>query len=189
MPAMVDPGVYPAGLVDYLLVEDRVVCEIIADGTHVHPLLVEQALRCKTPDRLAWVTDSNFGAGLPPDEYDAPGWGPVVVGHPNHGVRLRDRGLVLAGSALTPIDGFRNAIRLFGRDLAVASRLCSATPARLLGLNKGTLDVGRDADIIVLDAGLDLLFTIVAGEIVYGGPDPCRSDRRDQRSDEAPGDR
>jgi N-acetylglucosamine-6-phosphate deacetylase len=178
VPAMVDPGVYPAGLVDYLLVEDRVACEIIADGTHVHPLLVEKALRCKTAERLAWVTDSNFGAGLPPGEYDAPGWGPIVVGHPNHGVRLRDRKL-LAGSALTPIDGFRNAIRLFGRDLAVASRLCSATPARLLGLNKGTLDVGRDADIIVLDAGLGLLFTLVAGEIVNCRPGPCRSDRSD----------
>ena len=171
VPEMVDPGVYPVGLVDYLLVEDRVACEIIADGTHVHPLLVEQALRCKTPDRLAWVTDSNFGAGLPPGEYEAPGWGSIVVSHPNHGVRLRERG-VLAGSALTPIDGFRNAIRIFGRDLAVASRLCSATPARLLGLNKGTLDVGSAADIIVLDAGLDLLFTIVAGEIVYFRPGP-----------------
>ena len=168
MPAMVDPGLYPAGLVDYLLTEDRVVCEIIADGTHVHPLLVEKALRCKTPDRLAWVTDSNFGAGLPPGHYDAPGFGPIIVNEPNNGVRLRDRG-VLAGSALTPIDGFRNGIWLFGRDLATASRLCSATPARLLGLNSGSLDLGRAADVIVLDAGLDLLFTIVAGEIVYRG--------------------
>ena len=42
VPEMTDPGVYPVGLVDYLLVEDRVTCEIIGDGTHVHPLLVEK---------------------------------------------------------------------------------------------------------------------------------------------------
>ena len=44
LPVMTEPGAYPAGLVDYLLVEDRVTCEIIADGTHVHPLLVEKGL-------------------------------------------------------------------------------------------------------------------------------------------------
>lgn len=47
-----DPGVYPAGLTDYLLLEDRVACEIIADGTHVHPLLVEKTLRCKPVEKV-----------------------------------------------------------------------------------------------------------------------------------------
>ncbi len=164
---MVEPGVYPAGLVDYLLVEDRVAAEIIGDGTHVHPLLVEKALRCKTASRLAWVTDSNFGAALPPGEYEAPDWGWIVVDGPNNGARLRDRGRVLAGSALTPIDALRNLVRLFGRDLATASRLCSTTPARLMGLNKGEIAAGRDADLIIIDQGLDLLCTIVAGEIAW----------------------
>ena len=172
LPPMVDPGVYPVGLVDYLLTEDRVTCEIIGDGTHVYPILVEKALRCKTPGRLVWVTDSNFGAALSPGEYNAPGWGWIVVDGANHGARLRDQQMVLAGSALTPIDAFRNAMRLFHRDMATASQLCSGTPARLMGLNKGEIAAGRDGDLIILDAELNLLHTIVAGQIAYAASEP-----------------
>ena len=161
-------GVYPHGLVDYLLIEDRVKCEIIGDGTHVPHILVEKAFRCKTPDELVFVTDSNFGAGLPPGQYDAGGsWGRIQIDGPNNGARMVDRDMGLAGSALTPIDGFRNAIRLFNKSIGVASRICSRNPARLLGLNKGEIAPGRDADLIVLDKNLDLCYTLVAGEIVY----------------------
>jgi N-acetylglucosamine-6-phosphate deacetylase len=171
VPEMTDPGVYPAGLVDYLLVEDRVTCEIIGDGTHVHPLLVEKAFRCKPKDRLAFVTDSNFGAGLPPGRYTLPGsWGNVVISGPNDGVRQVDRDMGLAGSALTPIDGFRNVIQLFHRNIATASRVWSGTPARLMDLNKGEIAVGRDADLLVLDERLEVLHTIVRGETVYSAP-------------------
>jgi len=163
-----DPDVYAPGLVDYLLVEDRLVCELIGDGTHVDPMLVEEALRCKPPQGVVFVTDSNYGAGLPPGRYTLPGeWGDVQVGSPNDGVRLPDRDMILAGSALTPIDSFRNVLRLFGKELATASRVWSANPARLLGLNKGELAVGRDADLIVLDRELELLSTIAGGQVVY----------------------
>jgi N-acetylglucosamine-6-phosphate deacetylase len=163
-----DPDMYAPGLVDYLLIEDRLTCELIADGTHVDPVLVEEAFRCKPPSGLVFVTDSNYGAGLPPGRYTLPGdWGDVQVGEPNQGVRLPDRGMILAGSALTPIDSFRNVLRLFGKDLATASRVWSANQARLLGLNKGEIAAGRDADLIVVDAQLELLCTIAAGKIVY----------------------
>jgi len=161
-------GVYPYGLVDYLLIEDRVKCEIIGDGTHVPSLLVEKAFRCKSPDGLVFVTDSNFGAGLPPGQYEAGGsWGRVQIDGPNNGVRMVDRGMGLAGSALTPIDGFRNAIRRFNKSIGVASRVWSRNPAHLLGLNKGEIARGRDADLIVLDDNLILQYTIVAGQIVF----------------------
>jgi len=169
-----DPDIYAPGLVDYLLIEDRLVCEIIGDGTHVDPMLVEAAFRCKPPEALVFVTDSNYGAGLPPGRYTLPGdWGEVQVGSPNDGVRLPDRDMILAGSALTPIDSFRNVIRLFGRDLATASRVWSANQARLLRLNKGEIAVGRDADLIVLDPELELLCAIVAGRIVYRRRSPA----------------
>jgi N-acetylglucosamine-6-phosphate deacetylase len=161
-------GVYPHGLVDYLLIEDRVTCEIIGDGTHVPELLVEKAFRCKPHDRLVFVTDSNFGAGLPPGQYEAGGsWGLVQINGPNNGVRMVDRGMGLAGSALTPLDAFRNAIHLFHKSMVVASQICSLNPARLMGLNKGEIAPGRDADLIVLDADLELHKTIVAGQIIY----------------------
>jgi N-acetylglucosamine-6-phosphate deacetylase len=75
--------------------------------------------------------------------------------------------MTLAGSALTPIDGFRNAIHLFGKDMATASRVCSRTPACVMGLNKGEIAVGRDADFVILDPDLEVLYTIVGGRMVY----------------------
>lgn len=162
-----DPGVYPAGLTDYLLLENRVACEIIADGTHVHPLLVEKTIRCKPEKQVVFITDSNFGAGLPAGEYELPqGWGRVRIDGPNNGVRLINR-MELAGSALTLLDAFRNAMRLFGKDIAVASRLCSLNPAILMNLNKGEIAVGRDADLVILTPGLELTHTIVGGKMLY----------------------
>ncbi len=163
-----DPDIYAPCLVDYLLIEDRVACEIIGDGTHVDPILVEKAFRCKPADKFLFVTDSNYGAGLPPGRYTPPGdWGKIIIRDSNDGVRLLDRDLMLAGSALTPIEGFRNVIRLFGKDLATASRVWSRNPARLMGLNKGEIAVGRDADLIVVSDELELLYTIAAGRLVY----------------------
>jgi len=168
LPKQTEAGVVPAGLVDYLLVEDRVVCEIIPDGTHVSPILVEEALRCKSPERLALVTDSNLGAGLPPGNYTLPkGLGDIVIRDVYDGVRKVDRGMCLAGSALTPLDGFRSFVRRFGKSLEMASRVCSRTPAQLLGLNTGEIAEGRDADLIVLDEDLNLLLTIARGTVLY----------------------
>jgi N-acetylglucosamine-6-phosphate deacetylase len=163
-----DPDIYAPSLVDYLLIEDRVTCEIIGDGTHVDPLLVEKAFRCKGRDRLVFVTDSNLASGMPPGRYAMPGnWGDVMIRSASDGVRLPDRDMILAGSALSPIDGFHNAVRTFGKDMATASRTCSTNPAQLMGLNKGEIAAGRDADLIVLDGNLDLVYTIAGGLIVW----------------------
>ncbi|HEY3298822.1 MAG TPA: amidohydrolase family protein [Armatimonadota bacterium] len=160
-------AIYPAGLVDYLLVEDRVKCEIIADGMHVDPLLVEKAFRCKGPDGVVFVTDSNVGAGLPAGRYALPGdWGEAIVKGSNDGVWTQNGGM-LSGSALTALDSFRNAIRMFGRTMHQASKLWSANPARLMGLNKGEIAVGKDADFTILDENLELLYTITAGRVLY----------------------
>jgi N-acetylglucosamine-6-phosphate deacetylase len=91
----------------------------------------------------------------------------VQIDGPNNGVRQVDRNMGLAGSALTPIDSFRNVIRLFHKDITTASHVWSRNPARLMGLDKGEIAPGRDADLIILDENLDLCYTIVAGEIVY----------------------
>ncbi len=163
-----DPDIFGACMLDYLLLEDRVTCEIIGDGLHVDPRNVEKAFRCKPADKLVFVTDSNTGAGLAPGRYTLPGdWGNIQIDGPNKGVRLLDRDMILGGSALTPIDSFRNAIRLFNKDIATASRIWSRNPARLMGLNKGEIADGKDADLIILGEDLDLLYTIVAGKVVF----------------------
>ena len=166
-PPMTDPGVYPAGLTDYIQVEDRLTAEIIPDGVHVHPLLVEKTFRCKGLGRVAFVTDGVKGAGNPSGIYDGLYPGVQVAISADRGVR-RVPDDALSGSALTHIHCLRNAVSKFGRTLAEASVLCSRTPAAVLGMAaKGALAPGMDADIIILTEDLDLRATITGGQILY----------------------
>ena len=167
-PQVTEAGCQPVALTDYVLIEDRIVAELIPDGSHVPPILIEKTMRCKGPERIALITDSNFGAGLPSGTYDLPGsWGRCVIDGPNNGVRMVSREMGLAGSALTPIDAFRNAVHLLGYSITDAAAMCSETPARVMGLNKGRLGVGRDADVIVVDEDLELVHTICGGEVIW----------------------
>jgi N-acetylglucosamine-6-phosphate deacetylase len=162
-----DPGVYPAGLTDYIQIEDRLTVEIIPDGVHVHPFLVEKTFRCKGVDRIIFVTDSVRGAGSPPGIYSGLYPGVEVEVTADRGVRrLPDH--ALSGSALTQLKSFQNAVRMFGRSVPEASALCSRTPARVLGLErKGYLASGMDADVMILDQSLQPQFTILGGRVVY----------------------
>ena len=171
LPVETDPGVYPAGLTDYIQIEDRLTVEIVADGVHVHPHLVEKTLRCKGLDRVIFVTDSQLGAGYPPGIHTLPNGERVEI-TPDRGARRLSNG-ELFGSAITQLQSFRNAINLFGRTIPEASRLCFRTPAKVLGLSgKGYLAEGMDADIIVLDKNLNVRYTIIGGQIAYSC---CRS--------------
>lgn len=168
LPEVTEQGVYPAGLVDYMLLEDRLTCEVIPDGTHVPALLVEKTFRCKGPNRIAFVTDSNYGAGFEPGEYVSGMTGErIIIRGVNDGIRLPDRGMGLAGSPLTPLQCFKNSVELFNKDIATASRVCSKTPAELTGLNKGEIAVGKDADIVILDKDFEVVYTIVKGNIIF----------------------
>lgn len=167
LPRMTDPGVYPVGLTDYIQVEDRLTAEIIPDGVHVHPYLVEMTLRCKGLERVALITDGVKGAGSPVGLYDGLYPGVRVAVTADRGVR-RTSDDALSGSALTGIQCLRNAVNKFGRSLAEASFLCSRTPARVLGLKrKGYLAAGMDADIIITTKELTLIATIARGEMLY----------------------
>ena len=162
-----DPGVYPAGLTDYIQIEDRLTVEIIPDGVHVHPHLVEKTLRCKGLDRVVFITDSVKGAGNPPGIYSGLYPGVQVEVTEDRGVR-RVGDDALSGSALTQLRAFQNAVFKFSRSIPEASILCSRTAARLLNLpSKGYLAAGMDADVIVLDRDLSLQATILAGQMAY----------------------
>jgi N-acetylglucosamine-6-phosphate deacetylase len=167
LPVQTDAGVYPAGLTDYIQIEDRLTVEIIPDGVHVHPHLVEKTLRCKGLDRVAFITDSVKGAGNPPGIYSGLYPGVQVEVTADRGVR-RVGDDALSGSALTQLRAFQNAVFKFGRSIPDASALCSRTAARLLNLpSKGYLAAGMDADMIVLDRDLHLQATIIAGHTAY----------------------
>jgi len=86
---------------------------------------------------------------------------------PRYSQKARTAVILVSGFNGIGLHTLFNVVRLFGKDLATASRLCSATPARLMGLNKGEIVAGRDADLIIVDGGLELLYTIVAGAIAW----------------------
>jgi len=170
-PDQKDGGVYPAGITDYIQVEDRLTVEIIPDGVHVHPLLVEMTLRCKGIEHVCFITDSLRGAGKSSGIYDGLAPGQSVRVTENRGMR-RVSDDALCGSTLTQLQSLRNAVRVFGKTAAEASALCSRIPARVLGLDsKGIIDTGMDADLILLDAELQLEYTILGGQIVYSRAD------------------
>ena len=162
-----DPGVYPAGLTDYIQIEDRLTVEIVPDGVHVHPYLVEKTFRCKGIERIVFVTDGVKGAGSPLGIYDGLYEGVQVEVTADRGVR-RTSDDALSGSAITQLQAFRNAVQKFSKSILEASVLCSRTAAKLLGLkSKGCLAAGMDADIVLIDNTLGLKTTIVGGEVMY----------------------
>ncbi len=106
-----DAGVYPAGLTDYIQVEDRVTVEIIPDGVHVHPYLVDKTIRCKGFERVVFVTDSLKGSGNPPGIYDGLASGEKIAVTKDRGMR-RVSDNALSGSCLTHSLSFKKAVRL-----------------------------------------------------------------------------
>lgn len=132
------------GLIGAALSDDRVAVSLITDLVHVHPAVVSLILRAKTAERVALVTDAVAWEG----EGDAP--------------RLPDG--TLMGSTLTADGAVRNAVQRCRVPLADAVRAAATTPVRLLGLDdRGTIEVGRRADLVSLRADLTVESTWVAG--------------------------
>jgi len=132
--------------------------ELIPDLLHVHPGAIRAALRC-IPG-LFCVTDSTAAAGMPDGEYRLSEY---TVQKCLGGVRLADG--TLAGSALTMDQALRNLVQALKLPLPEASRRVSTAAADYLGLNdRGRLSEGAWADVVVMDAGLELRRVFVEGE-------------------------
>ncbi len=159
-------GIYrEAGLLEFALSEPDIVCELIADGHHVSPTLMKLLYRAKGAGRICLVTDATAGAGLESGkEFSLAGRSCVVEGSV---CLLADRS-ALAGSASRMIDLVRVMVDQVGVPLPEAISMASANPARVLGLNsKGKLEVGADADFVVLSPELEVQKTFFAGEQIY----------------------
>jgi len=167
LPASTEGGVWPVGVYDALVADDRVTCELICDGIHVHPIKSKIVFRAKGPARMALITDSNVGAGLAPGEYRFPGWPPVRI---REGDAVRDAEHDwLCGSAITMIEAVRRAPGILGCTPAQACTMASATIADTLGFGTqfGKIAAGYQADMIVLDKNVQICDTFVAGKRVY----------------------
>ncbi|MDQ0724636.1 N-acetylglucosamine-6-phosphate deacetylase [Paenibacillus sp. W4I10] len=143
------------GAAGAVLSDPRISAEVIADGIHVHPAAISILAQLKQHnDQLVLITDAMSAAGLDDGEYKI-GDLPVIVKHGE--ARLKDGG-ALAGSTLTMIRGFRYLVQEVGLSLNAASRAASLSPARLLGIDHrtGSLAQGKQADIVLLNAELDI---------------------------------
>ncbi len=150
------------GLVAAVLVTPKVSFDIIVDGIHVHPAMVELAWRCN-PKGLILATDAMAALGMPPGRYRL---GDFNVRVDEVSARLDDG--TLAGSILTADAAVRNLMRFTGCSLGEALLAHTDHPARLLGLEgKGRLAVGADADIVLLTPAGEVMMTLVGGEVVY----------------------
>jgi len=154
------------GTVGGVLLLDEIYAEFIADGVHTHPAVVDMIVRLKGPDRAVAITDAISGAGMPDGEYELGGQKITVK---EGAVRLDDGRL--AGSALTLDQGVRNIVEFTRASVAEAIQMATLTAARSIGLanRKGSLEPGKDADVLLLDEALNVRMAMVGGEVVWRG--------------------
>jgi N-acetylglucosamine-6-phosphate deacetylase len=162
-------GIYrEAGLLEFALSEPEIMCELIADGRHVSTTLMKMLYRAKGPFGICLVTDATAGAGLAEGaRFSLSGLDCVV----SDGVCLLADRSALAGSASRMIDLLRVVVNELKIPLHEAVAMASANPARALGAGtKGRLEVGADADFVVLSRDLEVWQTFVAGAEAYRNP-------------------
>lgn len=154
-----EPGVAGACLVD-----DRVTCEMICDGIHLHPAAMDLIVKAKGDDNVVLISDSMKANGLPDGEYSFSGQKIIVK---NDAVRLENGSL--AGSTLCLNHAVRNLRQMVGVDLSSAVKMASLNAARQVGLSetKGSIEVGKDADLILFDEDIKIKKTFIGGILVY----------------------
>ncbi len=146
------------------LLDDSVTCELICDGAHLAPETVQLAYRILGPSRAVAVTDNLDLAGTGEAAGRFGGQTLAVSG----AIAARPDGTIV-GSVATMDQHFRNAVSFLGIDVATAFRLCSTNPARVAGAQarKGAVEVGFDADLVMLDEGLRVVATVCGGRLEY----------------------
>jgi N-acetylglucosamine-6-phosphate deacetylase len=152
------------GLAGAVLVSDEVAAELICDGHHVHPAILQVAIAAKSLERVMAITDATAGAGLPMGSRARLGDQLITVGEA--AAYLEDG--TLAGSVLTMDRAFAMLVGRVGLALPEAAMMCSTTPARELGLEGfGLIAKGGMADLTVLDRSFRVVQTYVGGLLVY----------------------
>lgn len=150
-----DPGV--AGTV---LMNDALKAEIIADGIHVHPTVIDFVFRCKGKDGILLITDSMRAKCMGNGTYDLGGQMVTVEG----GKAVLSNG-VLAGSMLKLNEAARNMMEFTNCNLRDIILMASVNPAKQLGIydRKGSIDIGKDADIVIMAENFEVERTFCKG--------------------------
>jgi N-acetylglucosamine-6-phosphate deacetylase len=144
----------------------QISCELIADNIHVHPAAQKILVDVKTPAGVILVTDAIRAAGMPEGDYMLDDRSVHIE---NGAVRLPNG--TLAGSVLTMERALQNACSATGRSLTEMWITSSLNAARAIGLSssRGSLEVGKDANLVLLDESFQVQLTVVQGDIVFKG--------------------
>lgn len=150
------------GVAGWALTNDRVTCEIIADGIHVAPQMLKFAFDCKTSRNLLLVSDSVSPTGLGDGDFEI--WNEKIS--VANGQTRNERGSI-AGSVITMLDAFKMYQSLGVADEEI-SKMASLNPARLLGIENetGSIEIGKRADLTAIDEQGNVKFTMIGGRIV-----------------------
>ena len=153
------------GLASAVLNEPGIQAELICDGVHVHPRMAQLAWRAKGRDGITLITDATAAQGV--------GDGTFTLGDFQIQVRgplctLMD-GVTIAGSVLTMNRAVGNAMDFTGMNLIDAAYTSSLASARACGVadRKGSIEAGKDADLVVLKPDFSVSHTIRAGVVAY----------------------
>lgn len=158
-----------AGVVESAYLIDELDVELIADGIHLPASLLKLAYKIKGADRLALITDAMRAAGTSSTT--------SILGSVHNGMevivedgvaKLPDRS-AFAGSVATADRLVRTMVQQAEVPLFDAINMMSSTPARIMGVekNKGSLEAGKDADLIIFNDNIDIQKTIIGGALVH----------------------
>ena len=150
------------GVAGWALTNRDVTFDIIADGVHVAPAMLEFACRAKSAGKVSLISDSVAPTGLGDGNFEL--WGEKVS---VTGGRTQNARGSIAGSVITMLDAVRMMLKL-GFDEREVSQMASANPARLLKIEKtqGTIEIGKRADLVALDDQGNAKLILVGGKIV-----------------------
>ncbi|MBW8040089.1 MAG: N-acetylglucosamine-6-phosphate deacetylase [Planctomycetes bacterium] len=144
---------------------EEITAQLIADGVHIHQSVLKFAFETLGPNRVILITDGMQAMGLPDGKYIYNG---VEYESKDGAARYKDGTLI--GTALGLSELLKRLISFTGCSLDVAVKTVTENPAKVLGLvdRKGSIAVGKDADLVLLDEDLSVGATIVGGKIVFG---------------------
>ncbi|HIP75735.1 MAG TPA: N-acetylglucosamine-6-phosphate deacetylase [Psychromonas hadalis] len=150
------------GMVGAIMLEDKIYAEAIFDAIHLNPAIVKLLVKVKGIDKVILITDSMQAVGLEDGRYDLGGLEVDVEGG---AARLLDG--TLAGSCLTMEGALKNCVEYLELPLWDVAKMMSTNAAVHLGVNKGQIAVGYDADLVIVDELFSISNTIVAGVEVF----------------------
>ena len=154
------------GAIAWGLVRSDVTLDCIADFQHLHPLVLKMIYQSKGADRVALISDAILPTGLGDGEFEV--WGEKIA--VRNGLTSLLEGPAqgtIAGSVITMRHAFKNTVSL-GIPIEEAVRMASLVPARAAGIEgeRGSIQEGKRADLIVFDDHLNVKMAIVGGQRV-----------------------